>query len=230
MRSLMAAMIRRHNRMHHPALKMRRAWYYRFARLGIMIIFPPVRNSFITPAPSSNLINILFLYGGISMFTRLRLFLFAALCVILIGGCGDDDAGTNNPPADTNSLVATFDGQTWTSTSAHAVRAQTFNLLNISATRTTGSGLESVALTMPGVTSTGTFQIAVGQATGQITTGGVLYTMGTELGENYGEVRISQFGNGRVVGTFSMTVYQEANMANPAKQVTNGSFNIALTQ
>lgn len=163
------------------------------------------------------------------MFTRLRLFLFAALCVILIGGCGDD-TGTNNPPATTSFMNATFEGQAWNSTSANAVRTQTFNILNITGSRTTGSGMESIAITMPGVTTTGTYQIAVGQATGQITTGGILYAMGMELGESYGQVNITKFGDGRVAGTFSMTVYQEANTANPAKQVTNGSFDIALTQ
>lgn len=165
------------------------------------------------------------------MFTKLRLFVFATLCVVMIGACGDDDTGTNNPPANTNSLSATFDGQSWVATNANAVRTQLLNALNISGSRPSGSGLETLAITMSNVTSTGTYSLGVGmQGTGQITTGGILYTTGMELGKKYGEVQITKFSDGRVAGTFTMTLFQDADMSNPAKQLTSGSFDIALTQ
>jgi len=162
------------------------------------------------------------------MFSRLFTILSLFICITLAGGCGDD-AATTQPQADF--LKATFNGQAWNSTGVSAVQVQLFNTVNISATRSTGSGLESMALTMRNITGPGTYTLGVmGNGTGQITTGGNLYATGLDIGVNYGEVQITKFGNGRITGTFHMTVYQDAVMSNPAQQVTGGSFDSALMQ
>lgn len=163
------------------------------------------------------------------MLNRLFTILSLIICITFVGGCGDD-SGTNTTPQG-DFLKATFNGQVWNSTGVNAVHAQTFNIVNITATRGTGVGGENIAFTMRDITGPGTYKLGVmGNGTGQITTGGVLYTTGLDIGVEYGEVKITKFGNGRIAGTFNMTVYQDANMNNPARQVTDGSFDMAMMQ
>lgn len=150
-----------------------------------------------------------------------------AISLLYLTACGCTDS--NAPEA--AYVNARFEGQEWNSHQATATRTSLFNMIFIRATRNTLTGQDSIVLTMANVTKTGTYKMEMSAGNGLITIGGILYTVGSGVaGVSGGDITLTKFGEGRIAGTFKMTVYQDGIFSNPPRQVTDGRFDMALLE
>lgn len=147
------------------------------------------------------------------------------MACMLICGCANNSTGPG-----TSYIHARFRNQDWDSQQATATRKSLLSMITITATRNTPAGRDSMLLSMANVAKTGTYQMAMSAANGRITLDGILYTIGADTGESQGEITFTKFGDGRIAGTFNMTVYRDGITSNPPQQVTEGRFDIALAE
>ncbi len=167
------------------------------------------------------------------MLRGLHLSVLLFVCSVIAAGCstsnGPSDNGTD-PLPEGDYLRATFNGQTWTSTEINAFETPMFNSLNIAALHETGQHLESIAFSITGVKNIGTYTINPINCAVQMNIGGMSYATGLDTSRTYGTLTITTFGKGRIAGTFSCTVYRNADINLASLVLSNGSFSAALGQ
>jgi hypothetical protein len=145
----------------------------------------------------------------------------AAAATLLLAACGDD-SGTNS--GNTSTMSATVAGTAWSG--SLAVQGQYgANLLSITGT----NGTYQIALNVPGVASTGTFNFGPGNLTVaqlvQVTTGTPTWT--SSLVGGTGSITVTTLTASRAAGTFSFTgAASPGTSATGTRAVTNGSFDV----
>jgi len=103
-----------------------------------------------------------------------------------------------------------------------------FNGINIIAIHETTTLYEAVTFFMTSITSAGTYKINPTNCQAGISIDGSDHGTGQDSTKEYGSVKITELGNGRIAGTFTAIVYPDADVTRPFMAVTSGSFDIAL--
>lgn len=145
------------------------------------------------------------------------------LCLLLTACGGNDPTG----PGGSANFQATIGSAVWQAQTASAV-AGVNGTFTISGGSASGSGL---ALVLYNMSAPGTYPLGVG---GSVFGGSATVTEGvaswwTALSGAAGTVTISQVSATRIVGTFSFTAVPLAGGATGTRQVSAGSFDLAVT-
>jgi len=150
-----------------------------------------------------------------------RLFLVPLLAATL-ATCGDD-APVN---VLTDSMSATVKGGSWTAILASSLT--TSGITTISGTTSITSADDIITIALKGVSGTGMFPLgSANTAFAQYKKDSVVYITTVLSLVSTGQVTLSQFGSGRVVGTFNFTAYRDGNpLSGDSVVVVNGSFNV----
>ncbi len=148
---------------------------------------------------------------------RYLVFLF----VLLVASCSDSPV---NPLTDT--MSATVRGVSWTSVVASSVTNSGVTV--VSGTQSITSTDDILSITLTGVTATGEFSLGgINAAVGSYKKDSVIYTTSATSLFPSGKVTLSQFGSGRVAGTFNFTAYRNGDPSSrDSVVVVNGSFNV----
>lgn len=144
-----------------------------------------------------------------------------ALALLVATGCGSD-SGTNS--GDASTMSATVAGTAWNGTLA-VQGTYAGNVLAISGT----NGTYQLQLTIPGVTTTGTYNFGPGNAgiaqLVQVTTGTPAWT--SSLVGGTGSITVTTLSATRAAGTFSFTgAASPGTAATGTRVVTNGAFDV----
>lgn len=141
---------------------------------------------------------------------------------LLIAACSKDSPV--NPLTDT--MSATVRGAGWTSVVASSIT--TSGVTVISGTQSITSTDDIITLTLTGVTTTGEYSLGgINAAAGSYRKDSVIYTTSAASLFPSGKVTLSQFGAGRVAGTFNFTAYRNGDPSSgDSVMVVNGSFNV----
>lgn len=147
---------------------------------------------------------------------------FALLLPLLLAACGDD-APVNIL---TDTMSATVRGVSWTSVVASSITNSGVTV--VSGTQSITSTDDIIALTLTGVTGTGEYQLGgINTAAGSYRKDSVFYSTSAISLFPSGKVTLSQFGTGRIAGTFNFTAYRNGDpTTNDSVVVVNGSFNV----
>ncbi len=144
------------------------------------------------------------------------------LLALLIIGCSEDS------PVNvlTDSMSATVKGASWTAIIASSLT--TGGITTVSGTRSITSTDDLIAIELKGVTGTGTFQLgSANTASAQYKKDSIIYVTTVLSLVPTGQVVLTQFGAGRVVGTFNFTAYRNGDpTSGDSVVVVNGSFNV----
>ena len=140
--------------------------------------------------------------------------------IITLGSCNKDDGDSGTPAGTNGSISLKVDGGTWNaSLSVQAVN--TNGVINVTGS---DSNAKQAAVTLYGVTATGTYQV------GPPNVGNILrWTEGLGQNDTYqasgvlgtGTITVTELSASKIKGTFSFTGY---NTAQTSKQITEGSF------
>ena len=137
-----------------------------------------------------------------------------AVAVLLVAGCDDDE------DVDDGTLTASIDGSAFTATTVTGTYAS--NVLAFSGLG--GSGTQ-ILISIPNVTTTGTFDVGIGQAgVAQVVVGTQVWT--TALTGGTGSVVITALSSSQASGTFTFTAPASTGGATGTKVVTSGTFTI----
>ena len=144
-----------------------------------------------------------------------------ALAVLLVAGCGGDSS-TNS--GNESTMTATIAGTAWSGSLA-VQGTLAGNVLAISGT----NGTYQLQLTIPGVTTTGTFNFGPGSAgiaqLVQVTTGTPAWT--SSLVGGTGSITVTTLTANRAAGTFTFTgAASPGTAATGTRAVTNGAFDV----
>lgn len=172
-------------------------------------------------------------YKRNSMLKILSTLLPLVVSVLMAAGCGHSSTSTNgiiDPVPDVDYLRATFNGRTWTSTDINAFRKTMFNSINISAFLRNGRSNEGIAFSMTGINSTGTYKIDPARCAAQMSVNDTAYATALAAGREYGTLKITALTADRITGTFDLIVYPNADISRTPMAVSNGSFNVKLTE
>ncbi len=146
-----------------------------------------------------------------------------ALAALLVAGCGSDD---NTGPGGGAGMAATIGGQSWNA-SFLVQGSRASNILQL-----TGSdNVHQIFISIPGVTSTGTFTLGQGnQGLAQVIhIQGGMATWVSSLVGGTGTVTVSTFTETGASGTFSFSGIAAASTpATGTRPVTNGTFNVTF--
>jgi hypothetical protein len=133
-----------------------------------------------------------------------------------ISACGYSSSNNNSQ---NNTLTAVIDGTAFTAT--NVVATHSGNTLSITAT----AANQQIVLTVPNVTSTGTFSLAAGQvSTAQVLVAPQDWT--TAIAGGTGSVTITGYSSTYATGTFTFSAPGGTGGATGTKVVTGGSFTV----
>lgn len=128
----------------------------------------------------------------------------------------------------TDSMIATIGTTSWQALLASSVTTQ--GVTAVTGTRSVSSTSELMTITLTGISTPGTYSMGgISTASASYKHDSVVYVTPVSQLVAAGSLSLSQFGNGRIVGTFSFVAFRNGDRAtNDSIVVQNGSFNVKM--